>query len=792
MSERKKGTKRSAADASSEAAAENNGNEDRPKKKIRKFSHRRNFRNKKKSAHSTPAISIPLLNPLKTKDSTELPCISSDMPTYLKFYLPKTDLKPESSVLSLIKILEDYFERNIESYKEQAETILETRTFDLDYQKLLKDTKLKEDFKDFSRQIRTNPTGTLAICGFALHHTLRKYIPTKEVDVEPLKPKLQNYFPVVEIQEAERHVNLSQLMSIRGTVMRANATKFLLLWSCYVCKKCKAKQLVYQIDGKIHLPSTCHVKKCRSKKRNKFQIDTESPYCIIEPVQEMQIQKTDYDKKEESEAKFLRVVLKYDLVNQLMPGDDIVVTGICRNGADGNKFFDAISFTHQNSESMLPSISQNIELMPEDVQEAEKIKSCASPFRLLVNSLRPDLHQVEMVKAGLILSLFSGNIERRKCLNARENIHILMVGDPGKGKSELLNACCTVATKGVYCITTHLSKTGLLGHAQKIKGQVVVSGGALVSAHGGVCCIDEMDKQTKMHTDLLDGMERQKINIARNGINVTMKCRTTVLAAANPVDGIYNRSKSVVENIRVHPALISRFDLVYIVVSQESLQKLSRSRQEKTAEIDENAKLVFGEKKFAVEEFLRRGKNEQMELLSDDQIRNYIKYVRKRVFPKMSPEAMAKLTEFYMELRHKLSKFEIFDVTPRQFYGLCRLAFARARVDSSEKVTLQHANDVIELTRYCMIDIFTTEDGKLEARGVQGSGMSKANQKLFFLEQLQKFRTEKGQHTFNMDQLKKVKEHLKLDLDVHEIVDSLNLQGHLLMVQPNVYRIVSS
>lgn len=282
-------------------------------------------------------------------------------------------------------------------------------------------------------------------------------------------------------------------------------------------------------------------------------------------------------------------------------------------------------------------------------------------------------------------------------------------------------------------------------------------------------------------------MERQKFNIIQSAKAVTMPARTTIIAAGNPDGCLYKKSKTVAENLKINPALLTRFDLIFILVKSEMDLTSFRRKQ---VPLDDRAISLFGGKRFALEEFLRLAHNENMDYLPPLLIQNYIGFARSHVFPKMTVEAVEKLVTFYMELRRKQEMLDFFDITTRQFHALRRLCIARARVDLVDEVTVKHVEEVIELTRYSLIDIFTTEDGKLESRGVQGSGMSQQKQKMALLEHMRKVHDEKGQITFSMDQVKKMKEHLKLPGNVYDLVDSLNLHGYLMLVKPSVYKLV--
>uniref|UniRef100_A0A336MI36 DNA helicase MCM8 n=1 Tax=Culicoides sonorensis TaxID=179676 RepID=A0A336MI36_CULSO len=732
-----------------------------------------------------------------TEPIVPLECFGTKEFPYFKFYFPEIEYDENSDLIKQINAFGNFFTRNISKYEPHLPEIAEKRTFTIKYRSLLKDQQFMNDFDDFVSHLKNKPYTILSAAGLAMHQIVMTKIQETRIDLEVYRPRLIGFGPIQTVVDANVPENIDTLITVRGTVMRTNGVKIRDMWQVFRCDSCGHDQLVLQENGKRMLPNSCRP---GCKNRSLFDIVLKSPYRVFEPVQEICVKESIYaDEARSNMMQTIDLFLKYDLVNELAPGDDVVFTGVLRVTHKPGKrvdelkeYVDCVSIAHKNNGCTV----RRLDFTDKDMQSIQLIKSAPSPFRLLVNSLSTKIHGMEMIKAGLVLSLFSGMpsfTDVTRDYNQRDNVHILLVGDPGMGKSVLLTACCNVAPKAIYTVSSHLSGAGLTASVRRSKGQVTIDGGALVLAHGGVCCIDELDKKEKMHIDLLDAMERQKISIIKLGVKVNLPARTTIIAAGNPVGNIYKKSKTIAENLKINPALLNRFDLIFIIIRDTNAipgEKLNRSFTSTQRVLSEKASAIFGAAESTLESFLEISPHEDFIPVPAVLFQNYIGYARSNCFPKMTREAADKLIEFFMELFRKQELLEFFEITTRQFQALRRLAIARARIDLSDVVTIKHVQDIIELTRYSLIDIFTTDSGELESRGPQCSGMSKSRQKMVFWEKLKKIETENGQKIFTMDQLKKIKENLQITLEIHDIIDSLNIQGYLLMIKPNVYKLV--
>ena len=365
---------------------------------------------------------------------------------------------------------------------------------------------------------------------------------------------------------------------------------------------------------------------------------------------------------------------------------------------------------------------------PFTIQEREIIQSIAgnkNSFKLLVDSLCPDIFGHEILKAGLLLALFRG----RENGVTRSNPHILIVGDPGLGKSQMLSAVAGVAPRSVFVGANTSTAAGLTAtlHQEGGPGEYALEAGALVLADQGCCCIDEFDKLTE-HRVLLDVMEQQVVNVAKAGVVCSLPARTSILAAANPVGGHYNHEKSISQNIKLDDALLSRFDLIFVLLDRPdqeidrylSEQILSKTSTSSKTNPQNNKLNEFSKAKTLVSQmtqtaeslhsnmFLRNlskkhqtSANSNAPLISPQLLRKYISYAQRFISPTMSPEAGQVLKEFYLSCRQQnknnQNSTNSLPVTTRQLESAVRLSEARAKAELRLTVTKEDAEDVVSI-----------------------------------------------------------------------------------------------
>ena len=355
-----------------------------------------------------------------------------------------------------------------------------------------------------------------------------------------------------------------------------------------------------------------------------------------------------------------------------------------------------------------------------DLKAVKEIANDSDTFKLIVNSICPSIYGHEVVKMALALALFGGcqkNGEEKNKLAVRGDPHILIVGEPGLGKSQMLQAVSVLAPRGVYVCGNTTSTAGLTVTVGKDSGSgdFSLEAGALVLGDQGVCCIDEFDKMGGEQQALLEAMEQQTISVAKAGIVCSLSARSAVIAAANPIGGHYNRAKTVCENLKMSRAIMSRFDVIFILLDNPDMERdqmlsehvMAMHRGPKTENSNNPRKfgleISSSQTSPSLSQRLQIQPGEVWDPLPPVIFRKYIAYARKYCRPRLSEGAKSVIQSFYLELRKRKNQMDSTPITTRQLEALIRLAEARAKLELQETVSAEHAMDVVNLLRESLV-----------------------------------------------------------------------------------------
>ncbi|XP_063172080.1 DNA helicase MCM8 isoform X2 [Candoia aspera] len=722
---------------------------------------------------------------------------------------------------------ETFFKSRIEFY--DKDEIERKGSILVDYKELICDKELVESLPDVAVELRETPQKTLDCMGLAIHQVLIKDLekhaaklqeqeglPTDEepiINVPHIHARVYNYDPLTQIKNIRANC-YGKYVALRGTVVRVSNIKPICTKMAFICSACGNTQSFPLPDGKYTLPTKCPLPECHGRS---FIADRSSPYTVTVDWQSIKIQELMSDDQREAGRipRTIECELVHDLVDSCTPGDVITVAGIVKvsNTEEANSISNTKGQKIKNYEHGL-NHQGCMEFSLKDLYAVQEIQAEENLFKLIVNSLCPTIYGHEMVKAGLVLALFGGcqkYVDDKNRIPIRGDPHLLMVGDPGLGKSQMLQAVCNIAPRGVYVCGNATTTSGLTVTLSRdsSSGDFALEAGALVLGDQGICGIDEFDKMGSQHQALLEAMEQQSISLAKAGIVCSLPARTSIIAAANPAGGHYNKAKTVSENLKMGSALLSRFDLVFIlldvpnedhdhllsehVMAMRGGKRTGCSSAIVTRENFQNSNIsvleVLSEKPLV--ERLKLIPGENCDPIPHQLLKKYVGYARQYVHPRLSPEAAQILQKFYLELRQQSQRADSTPITTRQLESLIRLTEARSRLELREKATTEDAEDVVEIMKYSMLGTYSDEFGKLDfERSQHGSGMSNRSQAKRFVSALHHVAERTYNNIFELHQLRQIANELNIKIsDFENFIESLNDQGYFLKKGPRLYQL---
>jgi replicative DNA helicase Mcm len=492
--------------------------------------------------------------------------------------------------------------------------------------------------------------------------------------------------------------HIGRLIMVHGIIVRASAATPMVVRAAFRCPACDSPIYIEQDGQTFVTPQKCSNVDCKNKAGFKL-IPKESVFI---DSQRLTIQERPEELPPGQLPRSLSIDLKDDLVDLARPGDRVALTGyielVQRFGRGGLlRIFDLI--LEANNIEISGRDLELAELTPEDEEAISKIAEDPWVHRRLLQSVAPSIYGNETIKEAILYLMFGGVTKELPDVRIRGDINVLLVGDPGTGKSQMLQFASRAAPRGIMTTGRGSTAAGLTAAVVKEggTGNFILEAGALVLADQGICCIDEIDKMKEEDRGAIHpAMEQQIVPIAKGGIVATLNARTSILAAANPTLGRYNPYQTIGQNISLPVTILSRFDLIFVLKDIPEAERDIRM-----------AEHILG---------LHRAAGTAVTSPIDPQLlRKYISYA-KRLKPVLTDEAINRFRDFYVKMRtasQTEGEQSAVSITARQLESLVRLAEARARAHLRSEVSVEDTEAVITLMRSSLeqvgIDVTTGE-----------------------------------------------------------------------------------
>lgn len=633
---------------------------------------------------------------------------------------------------------------------------------------------------DLGDQLLSNPENVLMI----MEETLKQFYEANSKT--NLKIRLTSLPSTEKLMIRDvRSEHLGKLIMLEGLVVRKTdvrprMTHIEYLCTNHDCNFAQDKLRVPQLEEKANLLKACPRCKSPIELINRVLIDSQN--LVLGEIPEQLENSGDQPKR-------MNILLQGDLVSSFKegktnPGSRVYVIGIIkeipRATRTGAESVDYDLIVQGNNIDLSEEDYSDINISPEEEKQIKDLAAQPEVVKTLVSNIARSIYGNNKIKEAIILQLFGGSgATKGDGIRTRGDIHILLIGDPGAAKSQLLKAATKIAPKSSFVSGKSASGVGLT--ASVVKDEVMkgfaLEAGALVLASGGLCAIDELDKMSEDDTSAMhEALEQQTISIAKANIRATLQCRTTVLGAANPKMGRFDPYGDISKQINFPPALLSRFDLIFI------LRDIPDKKRDN----------LIADHILQTHKDISKSTTE----LSSDFLKKYIAYTRANIKPVLTQDAITKIKDFYVRIRTAAGDNDeeggnrSVPITARQLEAIVRLSEAYAKIRLDKRVREEYAQEAIDLLMYCLEKIgIDPKTGELDIdRITTGITATTRNQYKMVSDIIDRLETEKPEINYE-DILEECnKAGLSSKVEVQKILDKLKQEGIVFEPRKNVYK----
>ncbi|HZD81312.1 MAG TPA: minichromosome maintenance protein MCM [Nitrososphaeraceae archaeon] len=576
---------------------------------------------------------------------------------------------------------------------------------------------------ELAKQITHNPDEMFEAFNEAVYYILNEIHPDYAHEIhDNIKVRMGNY----TVQKGLREINaevIDKLIGVSGMVVRSSEVKPFAKKIGYRCLNCNAINETHQKGLALKKPL-----KCINCSEKELEMDPEN--SIFNDFQMVRLQELPEDLPAGQLPHYVEVTVMGDLVDRCRPGDRVMLTGIIRIEQEQispqikTSLF-RLRMEGNNIEYLGGLISNNkdsrtVERIAINAEEEKQILAIAGKpdaYDKLIASFAPHIYGHEVIKEAILL-LIVGSVTKKleDGSTRRGDINVLLVGDPGTAKSEMLKFAAKIAPRGLYTSGRGSTAAGLTAAVIRDKsGIMMLEAGAVVLGDQGLVCIDEFDKiKAEDRSALHEVMEQQTCSVAKGGIVATLNARTSILSAANPTYGKYDPFKNITENVNLPIPLLTRFDLIYVIRDTAEKEKDNRIARH-------------------ILEIHQYAEHAAQPAISIDLFSKYLSF-SKQIEPNLTTDAIDIIRNYYMKMRNVDSEGMI-TVTPRQLEALVRLSTARARLLLRDRVESEDAERAIYLVQRMLetagVDVNT---GKVDFGVIHGKPHSEVSKLKMFME----------------------------------------------------------